>query len=140
MAETSLFVLDSWPVLEWIQKREPAFSAFDRLLEGALRGDVRLLMSRINYGEVLYSCWRKFPADKAAQVLADVETFPIEYVDADAALVEQAARIKITVSASYADCFAAALAIRESAPLLTGDAEFRKPAMDQRLTLHWLGA
>lgn len=140
VAELALYILDSWPVLEWIQGRQPATNAFDRLLDDALRGRVELRMSRMNYGEILYSCWRKFPWDESARFLADIQTLPIEYVDIDNDLVEQAARIKALVSAAYADCFAAALAIREQVPLVTGDEEFRDVSAKFSLQLHWVGA
>jgi predicted nucleic acid-binding protein len=138
--DSTVYVLDSWPILEWLQRRSPAFVVVDRLLEQSVRGEVTLRMSEVNLGEVLYSCWRKFPLQEASRVLADIETFPIEYTPTDRKLVEEAARIKTVVSASYADCFAAALAMREGAQLVTGDNEFLKMSERFPLQLLWLGA
>ncbi len=140
MDSGSSWVLDSWALMEWIQNREPATKAVDHLLQLAIREHAQLFISRINYGEVLYSCWRKFPEQAAARILADVEALPIQIVEVTDNSVERAARIKTVVSASYADCFAAALAIVKNAPVVTGDPELRKIAQAFPLKLHWIGA
>lgn len=133
---TDTHILDSWPVMEWLQEREPATLRFDDLLERALRGQVRLIMSRINFGEILYSCW-KLPDVDASRLLADVEALPIDIISVDDDLVIEAARLKVICSASYADCFAAAL----DSPVVTGDKEFRDLARVQpKLLLSWVGA
>ena len=122
--------------MEWLQEREPATLRFDDLLERALRGQVRLIMSRINFGEILYSCW-KLPDVDASRLLADVEALPIDIISVDDDLVIEAARLKVICSASYADCFAAAL----DSPVVTGDKEFRDLARVQpKLLLSWVGA
>ena len=105
-----------------------------------MRGYSQLLISDINYGELLYSCWRRFPKEEADRVLADIEALPTDKVAADRDMVKEAARIKAIVSASYADCFAAALALHRNAPLVTGDPELRKLAHTVPLQLYWLGA
>jgi len=133
-------VLDTWPVMEWLQQREPATSALDLLIEQAIREQIHLVMSRINFGEVLYSCWKLHRSD-SAQLFADVEALPIELISVDDLLVTEAARLKARTTASYADCFAAALALRHQAPVITGDQDFRDLLRIQPdLKLHWLGA
>ena len=47
-----------------------------------------------------------------------------------------AAHIKAKHPLAYADAFAAALAMREEATLVTGDPEFK--ALDQFLTIEWV--
>jgi ribonuclease VapC len=134
------FVLDSWPVMEWLQGREPATAYFDALTERVLRGQVRIVMSRINLGEVLYSCWKLKTGDPA-MLFADVEALPIEMISVDDELVIEAAHIKSKCDASYADCFAAALALRFDAPVITGDHDFRELLMTQpKLQVEWAGA
>ncbi len=123
-----------------MQEREPVTTSFDLLIEQAIRRETRLLMCRINFGEVLYSCWKLKRAD-SAQLVADFEALPIEVVSVDDLLVNEAAHLKAQTTASYADCFAAALALRHRAPVITGDHDFRDLLRVQPdLQLHWLDA
>lgn len=134
------YVLDSWPVMEWLQGREPATAYFDDLIEHTIRGQVRVVMSRINLGEVLYSCWKLKTTDPA-MLFADVEALPIEVISVDDELVIEAARMKSACDASYADCFAAALALRLDVSVITGDRDFRELLMTQpKLQIEWIGA
>lgn len=132
-------VLDTWPVMEWLQQREPATSRFDDLIEQSIRGQVKVALSRINFGEILYSCWRLDP-NRAQQFRADVESLPFDVISVDDDLVIEAAEIKARVSASYADCFAAALAMRLDVPVITGDDEFVKMRrLHPKLQVEWVG-
>ena len=56
--EDDLLVIDSWPVLEWLRQREPSVSRFDLLLDSARSGDVLLIMSSVNLGQILYNARR----------------------------------------------------------------------------------
>ena len=49
----------------------------------------------------------------------------------------EATRLKACHPISYADCFAAALAIRVHAPIVTGDPDFRK--LGKAVAVDWLG-
>ena len=51
--------------------------------------------------------------------------------------VIEAARLKASNSLSLVDCFAAATAIRERAPLVTGDPEFKK--LGEAVEIDWVG-
>ena len=137
--KVATLVLDSWPVMEWLQAREPATAYFDRLIERVLRGEVRVIMSRINLGEVLYSCWKLKTGDPA-MLFTDVEALPIEVISVDDDVVIEAAHIKAFSKASYADCFAAALALRFDVPVVTGDLDFRELLVTQpKLRIEWAG-
>jgi predicted nucleic acid-binding protein len=110
-------VLDSWAVLRYLED------------DGAAAGDVadlldndRPLMSWINLGEVHYVLRRRHGEDAAIATVRDLR----EVVDArlpDERLVLDAARIKADHAMSYADAFAAALAIAHDAVVWTGDPE-----------------
>jgi uncharacterized protein len=132
--------LDSWPVLEWIKGRQPASERFMDLIVQSANRDITFAMSRINYGEVIYSI------RKAPEILnrdAALEFFYcllIEVHSAEDALVDAAVELKSRYSFSYADAFAAALAIKLNSPVVTGDQEFRVLEADGVLKLHWLGA
>lgn len=116
-------VLDSWPVLEWLKGRQPATLNFREVLDAAFAERTSLSMSRINYGEVLYSIRKDFPAERVQAVQAAFHELPIRHISVDDALVDEAAALKGVHTCSYADCFAAALAIRSQVPLVTGDKE-----------------
>ncbi len=59
-------VLDSWPILEWMSGREPACGLFEMQLAEAEAGQLRLLMSAINVGEV-YCFLRKHRGEALAE-------------------------------------------------------------------------
>jgi ribonuclease VapC len=61
---------------------------------------------------------------------------PILLVQNDFQDVIDAARIKAEYPLSFADCFAVATAIRESAIILTGDPEFKK--IEHLAKIEWL--
>ncbi len=50
--------------------------------------------------------------------------------------VLEASRIKATYSISYADCFVVATALKENAPIVTGDPEFKK--VQEIVTIEWI--
>ncbi|MBE3112405.1 MAG: PIN domain-containing protein [Acidobacteria bacterium] len=64
-------------------------------------------------------------------------SLPLAVLDNSLEDVIAAARLKAVHARSYADCFAAATAIREQAPLVTGDPEFKK--LGQAVEIDWIG-
>jgi len=133
-------IVDSWPVLEWFRQRDPARKLFAEILDKADRGQIALQMSRINRGEIWYQVARRWGLDIYPIYQRRLDTLPIEFVSVDDALVDEAAELKARFSIAYADCFAAALAIRNRAPVLTGDPDFLKLQAVGILSVHWLGA
>lgn len=95
-------------------------------------------MSRMNYGEVVYSVRKDFPAERLEQILKAFREIPIHFYSVDDALVDEAAALKSLHAISYADAFAAALAMRLNLPLLTGDRELLV-LRQMGLSIHWLG-
>ena len=132
-------VLDSWPVLEWIKDREPASSRFGAILKDAAAQSVRLDMTRINYGEVIYSVRKANDLPDRETALRTFLSLPIRVHSVSDSLVDEAVELKSIYPFSFADAFAAALALRLQAPLVTGDPEFRKLESDGSLQLHWVG-
>jgi ribonuclease VapC len=134
-----ILLLDSWPVLEWIKRREPGYSKFAALLEQAASSNASFQMSRMNYGEVLYMI-RKAPDikdRKAAEI--NFRALEMKVHSIDDALVDEAVELKSRYPFAFADAFAAALAIRLNVELVTGDVEFRALAADGLLRLRWVG-
>ncbi len=135
-----VYVLDSWPVLEWIKGRQPVSRKFLELIVQSANLDIKFAMSRINHGEVIYSIHKAPEIEDPEAALAVLATLTIELHSVDDALVDGAVNLKSRYSFSYADAFAAALAMRLQAPVVTGDKEFRILESDGHLQLHWIGA
>ena len=129
-------VLDSWPILEWINARQPATNAVRKLLEESEAGHARLLMSAINVGEVYYFL-RKHYSDELAKSWKELSgTLPVTI---DVPTIEEiwdAAVLKACYPIAYAEAFAVALAHKYHCPLLTGDPELRSV---QEVELDWIG-
>ena len=128
-------VLDSWPILEWIEGRHPAVAIVDALLADATRGSACLLMSAINVGEVYYFLCKHRAAALAALWRETSSTLPVTIEVPNGDDIWSAAELKANYPISYADAFAGALAQKHRCPLLTGDPEFRTV---QGLQLDWL--
>ena len=119
----SNFVLDSYAMLAFFRS-ERGSEKVEQLLNDASEGKHHLFMSCINAGEVYYMAYRKEGADKAALVWKALHQFPISITEADSTFTLKAANIKARYKLSFADAFAAALAIGKKAILITGDPEF----------------
>jgi predicted nucleic acid-binding protein len=101
-------------------------------------GDTDLIINSINLGEVFYIIARERGIQAADYFLNVIlQSLPITVLTNSLEDVIAAARLKTPHALSYADCFAAATAIREQAPLVTGDPEFNK--LGQALEIDWIG-
>lgn len=110
-------ILDSWAVLRYLEDAGAVAAAVEDLLEAETP-----LISWINLGEVHYVLRRLHGEDEAIQTVRDLR----DVIDArlpDEKLVLDAARIKADSPMSFADAFAAALAVIHNATLWTGDPE-----------------
>ena len=129
-------VLDTWPILEWMNGRQPATEAVEKLFDESLAGTARLFMSAINVGEVYYFL-RKTHSERIAESWRELSaTVPatIEVPTADE--IWDAALLKGLYPIAYADAFAAALAQKHRCPLVTGDPDSRAVP---DLELDWIG-
>ena len=135
MPAERIFVLDSYAVLAYLED-EAGASRVQSILEQAASNRARVLMSEINLGEALYITERENDLSVAHKMLGILEQLPIEFAPATRARVLAAAHLKARHAMSYADCFAAALAIEHEACLLTGDPEFR--AVQDNIEVDWL--
>lgn len=117
-------VLDSFALLAYLGD-EPGAAVVERVLHAAARGTSRAWMTIVNVGEVLYVTERHRGPNAARAVIALMDSLAIRVIDAGRELTVDAAHIKANHALSYADAFAAALARRLGATLITGDPEFR---------------
>ncbi len=135
MPEKSSKLLDSHAVLKFLQKEE-GFEVVEQLLRRATKGELKLLMSEINLGEVYYVLLRTQGETAAEEIFAAWLLLPVQRVPIDFDLVLAAARLKAKFAVAYADCFAAAAATRHRASLVTGDPEFRR--FGPELPIEWI--
>jgi predicted nucleic acid-binding protein len=119
---------------------EPGAEEVEKILLRAEKGNPRLLMSVVNWGEIYYSIMRGASQEIADSKSHEIVGMPLELVPVDARdleLVREAAVFKATKKMSYADCFAAALAKTRDAELVTGDSEFKVVERELK-KIHWL--
>ena len=133
------FVLDAWPVLEWLEARQPVVAHMRRLLDANDRRECRLSINIVNLGEVFCMSVKRRGLAHARRVVESLQARLIT-ISADDELVLLAANLKARHPISYADGFAAATAILHNVPLVTGDPELRAMAANETaLQLEWIG-
>lgn len=126
-------VLDAFALLSYLEG-EKGQSRVKKLLASETTD---LLMNAVNAGEVFYIVARGRGLREAEYFLGVIlPSLPIRVVDNSFEDVIEAARLKASHAISSADCFAAATAIREQAPLVTGDREFEK--FGRTVDIDWL--
>lgn len=118
------YVLDAWALLALLQAEEPAASRVKELLLDGEQGRVTLLLSVVNLGEVYYHVGRHAGRVAALGAVEDIRRLTVSIVPVSDELVFAAADFKMAYAVSYADAFAAALADRVNATLVSGDPDF----------------
>ncbi len=127
-------VLDAYALLAYLTKENGHARVKDLLASK----DTDIVINSINLGEVFYILARARSIRAAEHFLSGIlPSLPITVLENSVQDVIAAARIKAKYALSFADCFAAATAIREGAPLVTGDLEFKK--VGKALDIDWLG-
>ena len=118
------YVLDAWALLAMLQGEEPAAARVRQLLLEGDQQQAALLLSIVNLGEVYYRVGKRSGRAAAIDTLRDIRHLSLTIVSASDEMVLAAADFKIEYAISYADAFAAALADRTGATLVSGDPEF----------------
>jgi len=129
-------VFDSYAVLA-LFFGEPGTDQVENLLHEAATTNRPVLMTAMNWAEVLYQMRRKRGNEGVATAKLFEATMPFDVVPADRDLAELAAEYKAAHKMSLADAFAAALAKQKKAELVTGDKEF-KPLEQELRKITWL--
>jgi predicted nucleic acid-binding protein len=130
------YVLDANALIGFFEDRRAVAEKVRRLLGEALRNDLPLLMSAVNWGEVFYIAWRRHGEKLAHEAELKLLQLPIAVMAADRERATRAGAIKGKYSLGYADSFAAELATERDAWLVTADPEFEK--MGKALALYVL--
>ncbi|MFZ2643916.1 MAG: PIN domain-containing protein [Verrucomicrobiia bacterium] len=115
---------------------EPGVDMMRDLFHRAAEADRPLLVSAVNWAEVLYRLSRQRGQEGLEVARHFGRTMPLHVVPVDLEQAEMAAEFKATRKLALADAFAAALAKHKKAELVTGDQEFR--AVAKEITIEWL--
>ncbi len=132
-------ILDAWAVLAWLHDEWPAAGKVQELVEGAEGGATQLSMRMIDVGEVYYRLARKLGSQEAKAFLRELKGIPVKTLPVPKGLVIEAAQLKSQHPISYADAFAVATAIREKAPLVSGDPELQAFSGSGLVEIEWVG-
>ena len=135
MKSTKRILFDSYAILKWVQK-EAGYDKVKSMLTACREKSITGYMSQINLGEVYYKTISAVGLDEARAFLENFFRLPINLILPDSELIWKASEIKATYPISYADCFAAATALRYQAAILTGDPEFKK--LKRMVSVEWL--
>lgn len=128
-------LFDAHPILKWVQK-ERGYQKVKSLLIDCRNQSALGYINQINLGEVYYKTIRAVGLQEAKNFLENFFRLPITTILPDSELIWKASEIKAEHSISYADCFAAATALRYEAAILTGDPEFKK--IESLVSIEWL--
>lgn len=132
---SQIYVLDAFALLAYL-RGEPGAERVRDLLLRARSGEARLYLCLVHYGEVLCISERQGGRPATEEAIRIIDHLPLETVPADRDLTFAAAHLKARYPISWADAFAAALAQKLSATLVTGDPEFRK--VEALVEIEWL--
>ena len=127
------YVLDASAAIHYLTNGVGA-GKVDALIQKSHRGEAHLLICTVNWGEALYILAGTVGLKTA---IADLQTMSalVESVDVDETLAEAAATVKLHYKLGYADCFAASLAMRMNATLITSDSDFAKLGKQLKLLM-----
>jgi len=128
-------VLDSYAIIAYLDK-EPGYEEVARLFEECVSKDREIFACVVNWGEVIYHALRSGGENMARLAEDAMRALPLQIVEANKDLTLQAAHLKAVNKMSYADCFAAALALRRKCELVTGDKEFKQ--IEKDVKIRWI--
>lgn len=138
MQRLNSFVLDSYAVIGYLEN-ESFSGQIQGLLTNAKKGDHWLYFHAIHLGEVYYITLREQGQTLADLAYSRIKALPLKLIDhIQEELLLTAATLKANHPISYADCFAAAMAMNNKCPLLTGDPEFKSLEKEGLITVEWL--
>ena len=138
MQSPNSFVFDSYALIGYLEN-ESFSDRIQHVLSQVKNRDTLLYIHAIHIGEVYYITLREQGKDLADLAYARIKALPIKIIDRiDEELLLTAAGLKAKHPISYADSFAAALAMIKNCPLLTGDPEFTSLEKQGIISIEWL--
>ena len=131
----SKWVLDAHGLMQFLEN-ERGYEKVKSILEESIQEGEFLLMSVVNFGEIYYITLRECGLAKTIEIEAVIRHLPIELIAVDLELSKIAAEFKAIKRMSYPDCFAAALAKKHHAKVITGDREFQQ--VEDEIEIFWV--
>jgi ribonuclease VapC len=117
------YLLDTSALLT-LRDNEDGADRVAALLYAQASEDVQCIGSFVSQMELFYRVWQDEGESAGRLAYMQCQTLPIRWIFPDRTLLENAARIKATVSLSFADAWIAATAILMGATLVHKDPEF----------------
>ena len=131
-------MLDSYALIGYLEN-EFFSDQIQKILNQARKGKAHLYLHVIHLGEIYYITLRNQGQNLADLAYSRIKSFPMELINyITEELLLAAATLKANYPISYADSFAAALAMINKCPLLTGDPEFKALEKQKIITIEWL--
>jgi PIN domain nuclease of toxin-antitoxin system len=130
------YVLDASALLRFTDK-EAGYERVRALLKQAAKGEVELLISAVNWSEIVGALYKRSGVRQSAMarvsaLAANLAALPISIVPVDKGMAEGAAMFKCDFKIPLADAFAGVLTLTRStgtrkpqATLLTADYDFK---------------
>jgi predicted nucleic acid-binding protein len=122
------YVLDASAILRFTDK-EAGFDQVRDLFVRATQGEVDLLLSAVNWGEIVFALHKRGAAASFGKdigsLAANLAALPLTIVAADKDLSEGAGIFEYNFKVPFVDAFAGSLALRENATLVTADYDFK---------------
>ena len=138
MQSPNSFVFDSYALIGYLEN-ESFSDRIQHVLTQAKNRNALLYIHAIHIGEVYYITFREQGKSLADLAYARIKALPIKMIDRiDEELLLTVAGLKAKYPISYADSFAAALALIKNCPLLTGDPEFTSLEKQRIVSIEWL--
>jgi len=128
------YVLDASALL-CLFGQEPGNKRVAQVLKQSSDGQCKVFMSVVNWGEVAYKLLAGRGEAAAGQLLAHIDRLRLQLAPVLKEDALASARLEARHHLPYADSFAAALAIRERAVLVTADEHFERLGKRIRLLL-----
>ena len=128
-------VLDSYAIIAFLEQ-QPGYREVAALFEECAAKDREVFICVVNWGEVIYHALRSGADQKARLAEEMMHAIPVTVLDANKEITMQAAKFKASNKMSYADCFAAALAMKKRCELVTGDKEFK--LVEKDVKVRWI--
>jgi predicted nucleic acid-binding protein len=129
------YLFDSHALLAFFQKEKGA-EVVEKILRKSFTQQIDRFICVINLGEIIYITKRQFGESKKLEILGRVYQLGFKVLLVPDTLVFKAAELKAEYAISYADCFALACALEQSAILVTGDPKFKE--VTTLVNIHWI--
>jgi predicted nucleic acid-binding protein len=117
------YVLDASAFIRFLTN-EPGALEVERIIKLAKDGTAEILMSAVNWGEVLHSVLKKNGEAAMHSLESNLLSLPIQILAEDSFTAKEVALFQFKYKVPYADSFAGSLAARNKAILITADYDF----------------